>query len=325
MLVITSGDPLSITVEILTPLLHAPRYRQHGAVVIGSAWQWRDQAKRLGLSLPQMQSVTSLAQVKAGALAMLDVGTDTDALPAEQLTPAQRGAVSMRALEWLKSDHTGGPLAVVTGPIDKHACHLAGYPYPGQTEFFEAMWGSTAVMTLAGPRLRVGLVTNHVALKDVAARFSIELVQKKLTLFVKTLRESFHIAAPRIAVCGVNPHASDNGLFGREEELYLVPAIAAVRDSEPQADITGPVPADTAFYRAYHGVYDGVLAMYHDQGLGPLKTVHFDDAVNLSGGLTHFRVSPDHGPARDRFLQRTASPESFTAAMDLASRYLEEQ
>lgn len=337
MLVLTSGDPHSVTVEILAPLLAATStasyLRQGPVVVIGSAWQWQDQAQRLGLTLPAMESVTTLAAARAGKLAFLDVGTPDDSRPAETLAPAARGALAVRCLERLKTETAGraatAPLAVVTAPIDKHACQSAGYAFPGQTEFFENLWGSAAVMTLAGPRLRVGLVTNHLALRDVPGRLSQDLIRRKLALFARTLRESFRIARPRIAVAGLNPHASDQGLFGDEEARLLTPAIAAVREAEALefradgAEIVGPLPADTVFYRALHGSYDGVLAMYHDQGLGPLKTVHFDDAVNLSGGLRHFRASPDHGPAKDLFLARRASPKSFAAALDLAVNYLE--
>lgn len=327
MLVITSGDPLSVTVEILAPLLAQVRdHRQFPVVVIGSAWQWRDQASRLGTVLPPMVEVAHLASAKPGMIALLDVGTPADAAPAEGLPPAVRGALAVRALARLQSETVGWTrkLAVVTAPIDKHDCRLAGYQYPGQTEYFEALWGGSAVMTLAGPRLRVGLVTNHLAIRDVPGRLDTQLVRTKLELFIRTLRESFGIACPRVAVAGLNPHASDKGLFGDEEARVIQPALAAVRAAEgDRAEISGPLPADTVFFRAYHGTYDGVLAMYHDQGLGPLKTVHFDDAVNLSGGLKHFRASPDHGPARDLFLKREASPRSMAAALDLAVRYLD--
>jgi 4-hydroxythreonine-4-phosphate dehydrogenase len=321
-LVITSGDPLSVTVELLAPLLHAARHRRHGACVIGSGWQWRDQAMRLGVTLPEMTPVPSLAAVRPGHLALLDVGAAEDQRLAEDMSDKARGALAKRCLDRLADERPAGPLAVVTAPIDKHACHQAGYLHPGQTEFFEALWGSPAVMTLAGPRLRVGLVSNHLALRDVPGVVTRERVEAKLDLFVRTLQSSFHLLRPKIAVCGLNPHAGDRGLFGDDEAQAIEPAIAAARTRHPEATIDGPLPADTVFYRAYQGRYDGVLAMYHDQGLGPLKTVHFDDAVNLSGGLPHFRASPDHGPARDLFMKRQASDKSMAAALDLATAYL---
>jgi len=327
MLVVTLGDPLGVTVEVLQPLLARERpERRHPVVLTGSAWQWADQALRLGLSGFSALKVHTLAEIggKPG-LYFLDVGTSRHAAPAEALDDATRGDLAVRSLAALQglSLPAGERLAVLTAPIDKHACAAAGFPFPGQTEYFENLWGGRAIMTLAGARLRVGLVTNHLALAAVAAAVTGELVEEKLRLFVRTLRESFAVARPRIAICGLNPHASDQGLFGDEEAKRITPAAARVQRDFPDCEIAGPLPADTVFYRAVSGRYDGVLAMYHDQGLGPLKTVHFDDAVNLSGGLAHLRVSPDHGPARDLFLAGQASGRSFAEALALATRYLD--
>jgi 4-hydroxythreonine-4-phosphate dehydrogenase len=321
MLILTSGDPYSVNVELFlkSGLPVDPRWP---TLVIGCAWQWCDQAMRLGLPMPAFEKVSSPAVAQSGVLSFLEVGDQSFAVPAETLSSSARGDLAVRALRAVPQDTTAGSLAVVTGPIDKHACHGAGFSYPGQTEFFEDLWQGQAVMTLAGPLLRVGLVTNHLALRDVPQALTIATVTAKLELFIKTLREAFGKSSPRIAVSGLNPHASDQGLFGDEEARVLKPAIDMVRHTCPDAVIVGPLPADTAFYRAYQGAYDGVLAMYHDQGLGPLKTVHFDDAINLSGGLRHLRVSPDHGPAKDLFLSGKASMLSVQAAVQTAKQYL---
>ena len=146
-------------------------------------------------------------------------------------------------------------------------------------------------MILAGPKLRVGLATNHLALKDVPKALNQDLVRRKIELLKSSLAKILGLEFAKIGVCALNPHASDNGLFGDEEEKN----IRACHISSFENDVTGPFPADTLFHFAYTGQYDGVLAMYHDQGLGPLKTVHFYDAVNITGGLKHLRVSPDHG------------------------------
>ena len=326
MLVITLGDPHSVTVELLAGLLpDLVRTTQAPVAVVGSAWQWQDQERRLGLRPVAFRPAARLADVAGPGLHFVDLGAASDQVPAETMSPTARGAAAVRPLAALRglAPGPGGRLAVVTGPIDKHACALAGYAFPGQTEYFEDLWGGRAVMTLAGPRLRVGLVTNHLALRDVPGAVTRELVETKLALLVRTLSEAFLIPRPRVALCGLNPHAGDQGLFGDEEPRVLEPALAAARARFPDATLAGPLPADTAFYRAYQGAFDGVLALYHDQGLGPLKTVHFDDAVNLSGGLPHFRASPDHGPAQDLFLKKQASPRSFAAALALACRYLE--
>ncbi len=310
MLVITMGDPLSVSVELLAPLLARGEAGKGPVTVIGSRWHWQDQARRGRLpDLPE-------------GIHFVDVGDEATNRGAETLSEAERGALAVLSLDAVRKLAPAPRLAVVTAPIDKHAAHAAGYRFPGQTEFFEDLWGGPAVMTLAGPKLRVGLVTNHLPLRDVPTKVTTPVVAKKLELFVRTLRDSFGIPTPRIAVCGLNPHAGDQGLFGEEDREVIAPAVADARRAGG-AEIHGPLPADTVFYRALQGGYDGVLAMYHDQGLSPLKAVHFDDAVNLSGGLRHFRASPDHGPARDLFLKGKASPKSFAAALALARRYLE--
>lgn len=329
MLVITLGDPYSVNGELLLTWI-----KDHGSslpksvpwVLVGSRRHLEDQAQRLHLPLPPWRLIADFRGLSSGVFNLLSIDESDPWMPAEHLTAAARGQLAVRTLQVLRDLNTQLPLAVVTAPIDKAATHAAGSAYPGQTEFFESLWQAQAVMTLAGPRLRVGLVTNHLALKDVPRQLDARLVETKILLLAATLRTVFAIAKPRIGVLGLNPHAGDGGLFGDEEQQVILPAIDVARrrllEQGQVPRISGPLPADTAFYRAYHGEFDAVLAMYHDQGLGPLKALHFDTAVNISGGLPHLRVSPDHGPARDLFLQAKASGASFAAAMALACDYL---
>lgn len=326
MLVFTLGDPLSVNVELAQRWLAGDRARDLlragcPVAVVGSKAHWQDQERRLQRAELVFRDVPDLFAVPAGELAFVDIGGSVATASAERLTALERGTLMVAALEALRRLPSSQRTAVVTGPIDKYACHLAGFAFPGQTEFFADLWQAPAVMTLAGPRLRVGLVTNHLPLSAVASTIDVPLVEQKLRLFETTLRQVFGITVPRIAVCGLNPHASDHGLFGDHEARVILPAIARVQATS-RAVITGPLPADTVFYRCLNGHFDGVLAMYHDQGLGPLKTIHFDDAVNISGGLPHLRVSPDHGPAADLFLQGRASPHSFVMAFELAAHFL---
>lgn len=326
MLVITLGDPFGVTIELLAGLLLRSEHTNRWPVVlVGSAWQWRDQTQRLGLPALSFQLISSADEVSGPGLYFVDVGSAADAGPAESLSSAARGGVSVRALNWLREVSHVPRLAVVTGPIDKHAAATAGFRYPGQTEFFADLWGQSAIMILSGPRLRVGLVTNHLALRDVSAAITKDLVVAKTLLLIQSLRQILGIKRPHIGVCGLNPHAGDQGLFGDEEVRVIAPALAEVRRTVgDSAVITGPLPADTAFHRGYNVDFTAVLAMYHDQGLGPLKTVHFDNAVNISGGLPHFRASPDHGPAADLYLQHRASSASMDQALTLAAAYLEQ-
>jgi 4-hydroxythreonine-4-phosphate dehydrogenase len=218
-------------------------------------------------------------------------------------------------------------MAVVTLPIAKYRAQQGGMPFPGQTEFFEDIWQGEAVMLLAGPKLRVGLATNHHPLTSVSGLLTVEMLVGKML----TLARSLKLLLPatvnmvRLGVCGLNPHAGDHGLFGHEEERVIAPAIARAQEMlRGAAQISGPLPADTAFFHAAHGQYDAILAMYHDQGLGPLKLIHFSDAINVSLGLKHLRVAPDHGPAEDLYGTGRGDAASLSACFAVARRYLAE-
>lgn len=332
MLVLTLGDPHSVNIEVLCKLLEAEHAaftavaRVQPIIFCGSNWHWRDQERRTGSEAFRFETILMQgAPVPASGIHFLDLPDLETETSAEDLSPVQRGRVAKAALDAAvelaaKTPHLTR-YAVVTGPIDKHACNLAGFPFPGQTEFFEDAFAGDAVMLLAGAKLRVGLVTNHLPLAKVPEAITKDLIVRKGRQLGQTLRQVFGIEHPRIAVCGLNPHAGDSGLFGSEEADVIAPAVHSLQSSG-ECEFSGPWPADTVFYRTVQGRFDAVLAMYHDQGLGPLKTLHFDDGVNISGGLRHLRVSPDHGPAKDLFLQRCASVASFRAAFFTAARYL---
>lgn len=208
--------------------------------------------------------------------------------------------------------------AIVTAPISKHAWHLAGYKYPGHTELLGHSFGTRRVGMgfVAGP-LRVALASIHVGLFDLRNKFTIGLVFNPIDLLHETLRDAFGIPDPKIAVCGLNPHAGENGAFGDEEERIIKPAIEMARNAGINA--LGPFPADTIFYHAARGQYDGVVAMYHDQGLIPVKLLAFETAVNVTMGLPVVRTSPDHGTAFDIAGKNQANPSSFKEAVRLAA------
>ncbi|MCA9650179.1 MAG: 4-hydroxythreonine-4-phosphate dehydrogenase PdxA [Myxococcales bacterium] len=209
--------------------------------------------------------------------------------------------------------------ALVTAPIDKRACHDAGFDFPGHTEYLAARAGGVDVaMLMVGARLRVVPVTIHVALREVAPRLSPEAIVRAGILLAAALRDRFGVARPRIAVLGLNPHAGERGLLGDEEITIIAPAVERLRAAAGPAEIVGPVPADAAFPAHDRGRYDAVLAMYHDQGLGPFKLVHFTDGVNMTLGLPFVRTSPDHGTALDIAGQGIADPSSMRAAIRLA-------
>lgn len=207
--------------------------------------------------------------------------------------------------------------AVVTGPVSKEGLQSIGFPFPGQTEFFTHAFGLTETgMLLTGPTLTVGLATIHIALADVPRSLTRESIVSiaKLTAAFLTKKG---ITEPRIAVCGLNPHAGENGAFGNEEKTVIAPAIAALNEMEI-ATFTGPHVPDAIFRDASQGKYHAVLAMYHDQGLIPLKLLDFDEAVNVTLGLPKPRTSPDHGTAFAIAGQGIANPASMIAAIKLA-------
>ena len=207
--------------------------------------------------------------------------------------------------------------AVVTAPIAKESWKLAGYSFPGHTELFAQRTGARRyAMMFAGGPLKVVLATVHVPLNSLWGRLNIGAVFQPIELIHEALVNWFDIPKPRIAVAGVNPHASENGQFGDEEERIIEPAITMAR--EQGIDVTGPYPPDTVFMSAANGKFDAVVAMYHDQGLIPVKLLAFDRAVNITIGLPIIRTSPDHGTAFDIVGRNRANPGSMRSAIELA-------
>ena len=205
--------------------------------------------------------------------------------------------------------------ALVTAPIDKAVCQREeGFAYPGHTEYLaERAGGCDVAMALVGPTLRVALATIHIPLRAVPTALDTASVVRAGRLLAAGLRDHFGVARPRVAVLGLNPHAGERGVLGDEEDTVIRPAL-----EELGAGFVGPLPADTAFHAHARGDYDGVVAMYHDQGLAPFKLVHFHDGVNLTLGLPFVRTSPDHGTAKDIAGRGVADPRSLTAAIALA-------
>lgn len=208
--------------------------------------------------------------------------------------------------------------ALVTGPVDKYYCSLSDPEFKGQTEYLQKISSSPGVtMVLAGPSLKVALVTTHLALRDVADRVSVDKIIQTSLRFESYLRK--FKARPRLAVCALNPHASDNGLFGNEEEKIISPAVRLLQKEGLLVD--GPFPADGLFYRSAQ--FDGIVCMYHDQGLIPLKMKDFYEAVNISLGLPFLRVSVDHGTAFDLVGSKDVSSLSYERALEQAMAWAE--
>ncbi len=207
--------------------------------------------------------------------------------------------------------------AVVTGPVSKEGLAGIGFKHPGQTEFFAAKWGGTPVMAFAGGRMTVGLATWHIPLSAVPSALTKESV-RRTALALHRLKIRLGVTNPKIAVCGLNPHAGEKGLMGEEDMAVIRPAVESLRAEGIDAE--GPLPGDTVFHRHLMGDYDAVVAAYHDQGLGPLKSVDFASSANLSLGLPYVRTSPDHGTAYALVGTGRADIGSFDSAVRLALR-----
>jgi len=213
----------------------------------------------------------------------------------------------------------GEAAAVVTNPVHKRSLYEAGFPHPGQTEFLGALAGNAgdAVMMLVGSGLRVVPVSVHIALARAVARLSTESIVHAGLTAARALRSDFGIARPRLAVAGLNPHAGEEGTLGREDIEIVAPAVAALRAEG--IEVRGPLSADTMFHPRARATYDAALCMYHDQALIPLKTIAFDEGVNVTIGLPFIRTSPDHGTALDIAGRGVARPDSLIAALRVAA------
>jgi len=207
--------------------------------------------------------------------------------------------------------------AIVTAPVSKEALRLAGYNYPGQTEMVTKLSHShRSIMIMASGFARIALATIHIPISDVSRVLKKEIISERLTIFDDSIRKDFGLKSPKIAVLGLNPHAGENGLIGKEEIEIIKPAIQEAISMK--IDAVGPFPADAFFGTYREGLYDGILAMYHDQGLIPLKMKSFSTGVNFTAGVNIIRTSPDHGTAFDIAGKGIANPSSAIEAIKLA-------
>lgn len=240
-----------------------------------------------------------------------------DELKVELGTPSEEGGkAALDALERALADYREGLIDVlVTAPINKHTIQSADFSFPGHTEYIQekAGDGQKALMILMRDELRVALVTGHLPIKEVAPTLTKELIQEKLSIFDAALRRDFCIEKPRIAVLALNPHAGDGGLLGSEEQEIILPAMAEMK--EKGMFCYGPYPADGFFGSEQYTHFDGILAMYHDQGLAPFKVLAMEDGVNYTAGLPIIRTSPAHGTAYDIAGKGSASERSFCHAI----------
>jgi 4-phospho-D-threonate 3-dehydrogenase / 4-phospho-D-erythronate 3-dehydrogenase len=297
---ITMGDPAGVGPEIVMKALATDEvYAMCRPVVIGDAARLRAAGKVAGAAL-DVRPVDSPAAgaYRRGAVDCVDLGIVPADLPWGRLSPIAGDAAYQYIARAVKLAMAGEIAAICTAPLNKEALHAGGHVFPGHTELLAKLSGTGEVsMMLATPKLRVIHVTTHIGLLDAVERIEPGLVERTIMRGHDALVRA-GMPRPRIAVCGINPHAGEHGLFGRgEEETKVAPGVEAARARGAAAD--GPLPADTVFFRAGRGDFDLVVAMYHDQGHGPVKVLGLEAGVNITVGLPFVRTSVDHGTAFD--------------------------
>lgn len=312
---ITHGDINGIGYEILLKLLEDGRLAELCTpIVYGSAKIAATYRKALQMQQVPMTQIESPDQATGATNYIINV-VGEDVRPEPGQPSAEAGRAAFAALERAVADLKNGDIDVlVTCPINKSTIHSAEFTFPGHTEYLEAAAGEgKALMILCDENMRVALLTTHTPIAQVAGTVTQEAIVEKLQIFDRSLRRDFGIDAPRIAVLGLNPHAGDEGLLGSEEKDIIAPAIAKAREERILA--FGPYAADGFFGSGQFKKFDGILAMYHDQGLAPFKALCMGSGINFTAGLPFVRTSPDHGTGFDIAGKGLAEPESTRAAI----------
>lgn len=317
---ISMGDPTGIGPEVTLAALRRPAVRRAlQPILVGDLGVFADTARqlRLGMRFVPWEPGQPAAR---GAVPVREVAT----LPARQRRPGRPTLAGGRAahaaiLEALRLVRAGAADALTTAPICKANLVAAGIEVSGHTELLAELCGKVPVrMMMIGDRLRVALVTTHLALRAVPDAFTAADVLATIRIADRALRQRFRIRRPRLGVAGLNPHAGEQGVFGDEDIRLIAPAVRRARRAG--LDVRGPLAADSLFPLAYRGAFDAVVCMYHDQGLAPFKLVHFADGVNFTAGLPVVRTSPDHGTAHDIAGRGRADASSMVAALCMAAR-----
>jgi len=321
---ITMGDPAGLGPELCIRLLDRQKFKPPPLFVIGDNKILNAALKKFG-GKSAKNCFGNACVITVGSQKIPDaplVILSLSSLDPEKI-PRERGSKKHGLASWkyieagVRACRSGTCAAMVTMPVNKDSMLKAGCPYPGHTRLLAALdRAKMEIMLMVLGRLRVALATHHIPLKKVPQKIETAKILSMLKLMMRSLKTDFGIPRPRIAVLGLNPHAGEKGEIGDEEINKIGPAIRLAKKAGVNA--LGPFPADTVFHRARHGEFDALLAMYHDQGIGPLKTLDFEKVVNVTLGLSFIRTSPGHGTAYDIAWSGKASPGSLFEAFDLA-------
>lgn len=326
LIAVTMGDGAGIGPEVVVrALLDTDVAASAHCIVIGDAERLRQAARLVGLAadIVPVQGVAD-AEFIPGRINVIDLGLLPADLPFGAMSPIAGDAAYHYVRVASELAMAGDVQAICTAPLNKEALHAGGHVFPGHTELLAHLTGTREVsMMLSTPRVKVIHVTTHIGLLDAVERIEPGLVERTIRRGHQALLDA-GVPAPHIGVCGINPHAGENGLFGRgEEETKIAPGVQTCRADG--IDVEGPLPADTLFFLAGRGDYDLVVAMYHDQGHGPVKVLGLEAGVNITVGLPVIRTSVDHGTAFDIAGKGIADHRSMIEALRLATEMAPER
>ncbi|MEE0973753.1 MAG: 4-hydroxythreonine-4-phosphate dehydrogenase PdxA [Paludibacteraceae bacterium] len=315
---ITHGDINGISYEVMLKTLEDNRILECCTPIIyGSPKVAAYHRKLIDVNL-NLNLIGKAEDAVATRVNIINCASDEIKVDLGKSTPAA-GEAAFVALERATQDLKEGKIdALLTAPINKNNIQSAQFNFPGHTEYLEQLFGNTgdALMILANQSIRVAVVTGHIPVCKISEQLTTEKIGKKIEQFNTSLQKDFGITKPRIAVLGLNPHAGDGGVIGSEEQEIILPAIEQARQNGMIC--FGPLPADGFFGTDAYTHYDGILAMYHDQGLIPFKVLAMEDGVNFTAGLPVVRTSPDHGTAYDKAGKNQANPNSLRQALYMA-------
>jgi len=319
-LLLTLGEPAGIGPDCTLLAFRATPEAFAGIIVVAPPHWLQTRAGQLGIAIDLHDCRSLGSEVPAGKLgfwnplpAEMSAATVSTGSPSSATAAAVIGCIEAAALACIRGEAAG----LVTAPIEKAILRDSGFDFPGHTEFLASVAGvERVVMMLASEQLRVALLTTHLALKDVPSALNAVDIATDITITWRDLKRHFGIDSPRLALCGLNPHAGEQGHFGNEEKTILLPALRLAHEKE--INVAGPLPADTLFSPQIRKDYDAIVCCYHDQGLIPIKTLSFGDAVNVTLGLPFIRTSVDHGTALDRAGTGKVSYSSLMSAIRMA-------
>ena len=312
---ISIGDPNGIGIEVMLKALSEMPSNNNCNYIIYSSYELIiNQKKDLNINTLPIKKIESFDEISNDSLNIKEVFTESKydfGVVDKQVS--QKAIISFK--EAVKDANEKNIDVLITSPIDKNLSYSETFKHSGHTDYLRHYFNEDPIMLMVSKKLKVGLLTEHIALKDVVHNITVEKTTKKLKLLCQVLIKDFGIIKPKIAVLSINPHVGDNGVIGTEDSKLLTPAINELNQNGDI--ISGPFSADT-FFRNNYAKYDAILAVYHDQGLIPFKTISFGEGVNYSAGLPIIRTSPDHGTGYDIAGKSIADPSSFKHALKLA-------